>query len=64
MLVLCRQAQESVMIGDNIEIVIVGIKGNKVRIGITAPRSMSVHRREIYDAIAADRKAAADDDRV
>ena len=51
MLVLSRGKSESIMIGDDVEITIVDIRGNKVRLGITAPRSISVHRREIYNAI-------------
>ncbi len=51
MLVLSRQKDESLMIGDDIEIVIVDVKGGKVRLGINAPRSVSVHRKEIYEAI-------------
>jgi carbon storage regulator len=39
------------MIGDNVEITIVDVRGDKVRLGITAPREISVHRREVYDAI-------------
>jgi len=51
MLVLSRQRDESIMIGDDVEIVIVDVRGDKVRLGITAPRHIPVHRREIYDAI-------------
>jgi carbon storage regulator len=51
MLVLSRQRDESIMIGDDIEITIVDIRGGKVRIGINAPKSVSVHRKEIYQAI-------------
>ena len=51
MLVLSRQKDESIIIGDNIEITIVDIRGDKVRLGITAPRDISVHRREVYEAI-------------
>jgi carbon storage regulator len=51
MLVLSRQKNESIMIGDDVEITIVDVKGDKVRLGITAPKTISVHRREIYDAI-------------
>ena len=51
MLVLSRQRDESIMIGDDVEIIIVDVRGDKVRLGITAPRSIPVHRREIYDAI-------------
>jgi carbon storage regulator len=51
MLVLSRQIDESIMIGDDVEIVIVDVRGDKVRLGITAPKNIPVHRREIYDAI-------------
>ena len=51
MLVLSRRKDESIMIGDNIEITIVDIRGNKVRLGITAPKKIPVHRREVYEAI-------------
>lgn len=51
MLVLSRLKDESIMIGDEVEIVIVDIRSDKVRLGITAPKSVSVHRREIYDVI-------------
>jgi carbon storage regulator len=51
MLVLSRQRDESIMIGDDVEITIVDVRGDKVRLGITAPKSIPVHRREIYDAI-------------
>jgi len=51
MLVLSRQKDESIVIGDDIEIIIVDVRGDKVRLGINAPREISVHRREIYDAI-------------
>ena len=51
MLVLSRQKDESIMIGDNVEITIVDVRGDKVRLGITAPKEISVHRREVYEAI-------------
>jgi len=51
MLVLSRQRDESIMIGDEVEITIVDVRGDKVRLGITAPKHIPVHRREIYDAI-------------
>ena len=51
MLVLSRQKDESIVIGDDVEITIVDVRGDKVRLGINAPRSISVHRKEIYDAI-------------
>ncbi len=51
MLVLSRARDESIMIGDDVEITIIGVRGNKVRLGITAPRSIPVHRKEVYEAI-------------
>lgn len=51
MLVLSRHKDETIMIGDSIEITIVDIKGDTVRVGISAPREVSVHRKEIYEAI-------------
>ena len=59
MLVLSRQHDESIMIGDDVEITIVEIRGDKVRLGIEAPQSVSVHRREVWCAIQK-AKAAAD----
>ena len=51
MLVLSRQKNESIMVGDEVEITIVDVRGDKVRLGITAPKAIAVHRREIYEAI-------------
>ncbi len=51
MLVLSRQRDESIIIGDNIVITIVDIRGDKVRLGIDAPKEVPVHRREVYEAI-------------
>lgn len=51
MLVLSRGKDESIMVGDNIEITIVHVRGNKVRLGITAPREIPVHRKEIFEEI-------------
>ena len=48
MLVLSRLKGESIMLGDDVEVTIVDVRGDKVRLGITAPRSVSVHRKEIY----------------
>ncbi len=56
MLVLSRQRDESIMIGDDVEITIVDVRGDKVRLGITAPRCIPVHRREIYDLIQREKK--------
>jgi carbon storage regulator len=52
MLVLSRRNEESIMIGDDIEVKVVGIRGRNVRLGIKAPRQVSVHRREIYDRVS------------
>jgi len=51
MLVLRRAIDESIMIGDSIEVVIVDVKGGKVRLGISAPKNIAVHRQEVYEAI-------------
>ena len=51
MLVLTRATNQTIMIGDDIEITIVDVKGDKVRIGIKAPRAIQVHRKEVYIAI-------------
>jgi len=59
MLVLSRQRDETIMIGDDIEITIVDIRGDKVRLGITAPPHVPVHRKEVYDAIQRENRAAA-----
>ena len=59
MLVLSRQRDETIMIGDNVEITVVDIRGDKVRLGITAPREVQVHRKEVYDAIKRENAAAS-----
>jgi carbon storage regulator len=51
MLVLTRGKDESIMVGQNVEVTIVDIRGNTVRLGIAAPRSIPVHRREIFENI-------------
>ena len=51
MLVLARQRDETIVIGDDIEITIVDIRYDRVRVGITAPRAVQVHRKEVYQAI-------------
>ena len=65
MLVLARQRNESIVIGENIEVTIIDIRGDKVRLGITAPKEIPVHRKEVHEAIqrshaAAGSSAAAD----
>ena len=59
MLVLSRQRDETIMIGDDVQITVVDIRGDKVRLGITAPRHIQVHRKEVYDAIKRENEAAA-----
>ncbi|MGQ9505663.1 MAG: carbon storage regulator CsrA [Thermogutta sp.] len=56
MLVLSRQRDESIIIGDNIVVTVVDIRGDKVRLGIQAPPEISVHRREVYEAIQREKK--------
>jgi carbon storage regulator len=59
MLVLSRQRDESIMIGDNIVVTIVDIRGDKVRLGINAPSEIPVHRQEVYEAIQRENMRAA-----
>ncbi len=59
MLVLSRQRDESIIVGDNVQITIVDIRGDKVRLGIEAPPDISVHRKEVFDAIQRENRKAA-----
>ena len=59
MLVLSRQKDETIIIGDDIEITVVDIRGDKVRLGVNAPKEISVHRKEVYEAIRRENREAA-----
>ncbi|MFT6625305.1 MAG: carbon storage regulator CsrA [Cycloclasticus sp.] len=57
MLILTRKVGESLIIGDDVSIIVLGVKGNQVRIGVDAPQSVSVHREEIYNKIQDEKKS-------
>lgn len=61
MLVLARKVGQSIVINDNIELLVIGVQGDQVRIGIEAPRSIPVHRKELLEQIRADNVRAASD---
>jgi carbon storage regulator len=58
MLVLARRLNESIMIGDEIEVVVIDIKGDQVKLGIRAPKRITVHRKEVYEEIKKENIAA------
>jgi carbon storage regulator len=55
MLILTRRVGEAVMIGEEVTVTVLGVKGNQVRIGVNAPKTVSVHREEIFDRIKGER---------
>ena len=57
MLILTRYPEESIMIGDDVKVMILGVQGEQVRLGIQAPREVSVHRQEIFERIRAEKLA-------
>jgi carbon storage regulator len=59
MLVLTRKLGQAIVIGDSIEIAIVEIKGDQVRLGITAPKDIAIHRKEVYEQVLQENKQAA-----
>ena len=58
MLILTRRVDETLMIGDNVTVTVLGVKGNQVRIGVNAPRDVAVHREEIYERIKREKAQA------
>ncbi len=66
MLILTRRVGESLMIGDEVTVTVLGVKGNQVRIGVNAPRDISVHREEIFERIRKEREGdeGSDEDNV
>ena len=60
MLILTRRIGESLMIGDNVNVTVLGIRGNQVRIGVNAPKDVAVHREEIYEKIQHEKSGGHD----
>jgi carbon storage regulator len=59
MLILTRRVGETLMVGDDVTVTVLGVKGNQVRIGVNAPKSVAVHREEIYERIRKENEAGA-----
>ncbi len=59
MLILTRRVGETLMIGDEVSVTVLDVKGNQVRIGVEAPKEVEVHREEVYERVQAEKKEAA-----
>ena len=64
MLILTRRVGESLMVGEEITVTVLGVKGNQVRIGVNAPRDVSVHREEIFNRIQSEKDTSTDKETV
>ncbi len=62
MLILTRRVGETLMVGDEVTVTVLGVKGNQVRIGVNAPKDVAVHREEIYDRIQREKDEPAAQD--
>jgi len=62
MLILTRRVGETVMIGNDVTVTVLGVKGNQVRVGINAPKTIAVHREEIYERIKREQEGNVDND--
>lgn len=64
MLILTRRVGETLMVGDEVTVTVLGVKGNQVRIGVNAPKEVAVHREEIYQRIQREKNGETDEDNI